>query len=63
MTRQKRKLRQPIRTVLRFITILVAAYALLTIMAIYLGAAHEQTLNKYNQLEIHQEELINENNR
>lgn len=59
----KRRLRKLIKAALRLIALFVAAYILLTVMAIYLGAAHEQTLNKYNQLEIHQEELINENNR
>ncbi|MFV0552890.1 MAG: hypothetical protein ACK5L6_13355 [Anaerorhabdus sp.] len=56
----KRKLRKPFAIALRCVGTVVVAYIILFLMALYLGAAHEQALNKYQYLQIEQEEIINE---
>ncbi|MEG2907968.1 MAG: hypothetical protein RR945_02010 [Erysipelotrichaceae bacterium] len=56
----KRRLRKPIRVFLKGVAIIVGIYIMLMLMALYIGEAHAQSLNKYRHLQIEQEEIVNE---
>ncbi|MFV0551001.1 MAG: hypothetical protein ACK5L6_03635 [Anaerorhabdus sp.] len=56
----KRRLRKPIGVFLKGVAIIGGIYIMLILMALYIGEAHAQSLNKYQHLQIEQEEIVNE---